>query len=142
MIWPRRISKWHFRGRDPVVRAVVEGLPLQLPHDRLAGADDLLLVLERSCGVFLAEEVEVSLPDHLLLGTVRNDPGEEACANQDEPALEVLEVQALFCGGQEVAHAGELELPQQLALLRPALTRPSLDHRGSCSGRCYYLPTH
>ena len=113
------ITKRHLRGRDPVVRAVVEGLPLQLPHDRLAGGDDLLLVRKSRNGVFLAEQVEVSLPDHLFRGTVRNDPGEEACANQEEPALQVLEVRALLCGGQQVVHAGELEIAQLFALLRP-----------------------
>ena len=60
------VAKRHLRGRDPGVGSVGEGLPLQLAHDRLAGADDLLLVLEGGCGVFLAEEVEVGLPDYLL----------------------------------------------------------------------------
>ena len=114
------VAKRHLRGRDPGAGPVVEGLPLQLPHDRLAGADDLLLVLKGSSGVFLAEEVEVGLPDHVFQ---RYGPeltaGEPACADQEEPAVQVLEVHALLGGGQQVVHAGELELARWFTVRRP-----------------------
>src|ERR1017187_7749006 len=69
------IAKRHLCRRDPGTGSAVECLPLQLPHHRLTGADDLLLVLKSSGSVFLAEEVEVSLPDYLLHGTVRGCRG-------------------------------------------------------------------
>src|ERR1039458_7245413 len=136
------VAKRHLRGRNPGTGSVVECLPLQLPHNRLAGADDLLLVLKSSSSVFLAEEVEVSLPDDLLQGAVGSDRGHPACADQEEPAAHVLEVHALLGAVQQVAHAGAFDPAQLLALLRPTSAQPPLDHCNSRSGIDeYYSPT-
>ena len=96
------VAKRHLGGRDPGTGAVSEGLLLQLPHDRLAGADDPLLVLKGSSSVLLAEEVEVGLPDYLFQGMARGCRGEPACADQEEPAVQVLEVDALLGAVQQV----------------------------------------
>src|ERR1700744_464001 len=74
-----------------------------------------------------AEDVEVRLPDQFLrfpAGRVRCDP---ARADQEEPALQVLEVHALPVGGQQVAHAGELEFALALRHLRFAPLPGQLD---------------
>ena len=113
------ISKRHLGGRDPGIDSVVISLPLQLPHDRLAGADDPLLVVKGSSSMFLAEEVEVSLPDYLFHGMARSDRGDPACAHQKEPAAQVFEVHALLGAVQQVAHARALDPAQRFALLRP-----------------------
>ena len=104
------VPKRHLRGRHPRVRPAAVGLQLHLPYDRLAGADNLLLVPEGSGGVLVAEDIEVRLPDQLISGPARGVRGDPACADQEEPALQVLEVHALPGRGQQVAHAGELEL--------------------------------
>ena len=136
------VAKRHLCRRNPGTGSVVECLPLQLPHNRLAGADDLLLVLKSSSSVFLAEEVEVSLPDDLLQGAVGSDRCHPACADQEEPAAQVLEVHALLGAVQQVAHAGAFDPAQLLALLRPPSAQPPLDHCNSRSGIDeYYRPT-
>ncbi len=109
------VPKRHLRGRHPGVRPAGVGLHLHLPHDRLARANDLLLVPEGSGGVLAAEDIEVRLPDQFIIGAARGVRGDPACANQEEPALQVLEVHALPGSGQQVAHADELELALWLA---------------------------
>ena len=105
---PPVVKQRHLGGRHPCTIPAVEAFPLQLGHDRLAGADYVLLVLEGDRGVPLAEDVEVRLADHLLNGAARCHRGGPACADQQEAAEQVLEVNALVGGGQQVAHAGEL----------------------------------
>ena len=112
------IAKRHLCGRDPGTGSVLECLLLQLPHDRLACADDLLLVRKSGSSVFLAEKVEVSLPDYLFQGVARGCRGEPACADHEEPAEQVLEVDALFGGVQQVVDAGLLDPAQRFAFLR------------------------
>ncbi len=113
------VPERHFRARHPGVPSDAVGLPFHLPHERLAGADNLLLVLIGISGVLVAEEIEVRLPDYLLRGQAGGARGDPACADQEEPASQVLEVHALLGSGQQVAHAGELELTQWSALLPP-----------------------
>src|SRR6266487_3745133 len=83
--------------------------------DRLAGADDLLLVLKGGRCVLVAEDIEVGLPGQLLRGTARGVRGDPADADEEEPAQQVLEVHPLLSGGQQVAHADELELAHWIA---------------------------
>ena len=135
------IAKRHLCGRDPGTGSVLECLLLQLPHDRLACVDDLLLVRKGGSSVFLAEEVEVRLPDYLFHGTTRSNRGDPACADQEEPAEPVFEVHALLGAVQQVAHAGALDPAQRFALLRPLWMQLRLDHRNSCLGNDeYYRP--
>ena len=119
----------HLRGRHPGVRPAAVGLHLHLSYDRLARADNLLLVPEGSGGVLAAEDIEVRLPDQFIVGTARGVRGDPACADQEEPALQVLEVHALPGSGQQVAHAGELKLALWLALLPPLWWQLEPDHR-------------
>jgi hypothetical protein len=103
------VPKGHLRGRHPGVRPAAVGLQFHLSHDRLARANNLLLVPDGSGGVLAAEDIEIRLPDQVLRGTagsVRVDP---ARANQEEPAQQVLEVHPLPGSGQQVAHADELK---------------------------------
>jgi hypothetical protein len=104
----------HRAGHD-VGQVRAAELHLHLSYDRLARADDLLLVPEGSGGVLAAEDIEVRLPDQFIIGTARGVRGDPACADQEEPALQVLEVHALPGSGQQVAHADELELALWLA---------------------------
>jgi predicted amidohydrolase len=55
------IAEGHLRRGHPGVRPAGIGLSLHVPHHRLAGADDLLLISERRRGVLLGEHVEVRL---------------------------------------------------------------------------------
>ena len=91
MIAPVVVSQRQLGRRDPGVRAVAEGLALDLRHHRLAGADDALLVLEGGGGVLVAEEVEVGLADHLVRLAARRLVSSETLADQEEPAVEILE---------------------------------------------------
>ena len=126
------VAQRHLGAGHPGVRATSVGLPFQLPHDRLAGADDQLLVGEGGGGVILTEEVEVGFPDQLGRAAARGVRGDPACADQQEAAERVLEVDPLLGTGQQVAHAGELELThwpaRQLARRRQpgAAPRPAL----------------
>ena len=86
------VPEWHFRARHPGERLAAMGFLLQLPDDRFAGADDLLLVFKSGGGMLLVEKLEVRLTDQLGRGMVRGPCGDPACAGQKEPALQVLEV--------------------------------------------------
>jgi hypothetical protein len=88
----------------------------------------MLLVLERSSGVLLAEDVEVRLPDQFLRGAPRRVRGDPALADQQEPAQPVLEVHA-FLAGQKVTHADELKIDKRPALRLLLWLRPNHDHR-------------
>src|ERR1700691_5169358 len=110
------VAKRHLRGRHPGVRPAAVGLQLNLPYDGLARTNNLLLVPEGNGGVLVAEDIEVRLPDQLPGGAARGVRGDPACADQEEPALQVLEIHPLFCSGEQVAHAGELKLALRLAL--------------------------
>jgi len=79
--------------------------------------------------VLAAENVEVRLPDQILHGAVRGVCGDPACADQEETALQVLEVHALAGSGQQVAHAGELKLALWPAVLPPLCGQLDPDHR-------------
>ena len=82
-------------------------------HHRLAGLDDPLLVFVRRERVLVAEDVEIGLPDQLLdAETVRLVAG-KALADQEEPALEVLEEEPFPRRGEQVAKAQQLEVPSR-----------------------------
>src|ERR1700722_473069 len=56
-----------------------------------------------------------------------------ALADEQEPAHQVLEVDTFLGGGQQVAHADELELTQRLAALRLSAGRGAA---GCCGAGC------
>ena len=88
----------------------MEGLPLDLGHHRLAALDDPLLVFVRSERVLVAEDVEIGLPDQLLDAVAVGLIAGKALADQQEPALEVLEEEAFARSGKEVAKAEQLQV--------------------------------
>jgi hypothetical protein len=106
------IAQWHLRRGHPGVRPAGVGLPFYLSHQRFPGADDLLLIGERPRGVLLGEHVEVRLSGQLRGVAARGVGLGPARADEQEPAHQVLEVDALPGGGQQVAHADELEVAQ------------------------------
>jgi hypothetical protein len=135
------VAKRALCGRDPGTGPVAERLLLQLSDHRLACADDPLLVSEGDSGVFLGEEVEVRFPDDLLQGAARGCRGQPTGADQEKPALQVLEVDALDGAVQKVAHADALDLEQRLARERGLWIQLALIHRNSCSAtEQYYRP--
>jgi hypothetical protein len=117
------VAERHLRRGYPGVRPAAKGLAFHQSHERLAGAHDVLLVRERRRGVCLGEYVEIGLPDQILRGPAGGDRVDPAVADEQEPARQVLEVDALPGGGQQVAHADELEVEQRLTARRPSRLR-------------------
>jgi hypothetical protein len=87
----------------------VRSLPLHFPHDRLAGANNLLLT-RKGGGGLVAEDVEVRLPDQVVRRVAGDVGGDPARTDEQEPAQPVLEVHTFTARGQQVAHAHEHEL--------------------------------
>src|SRR5208337_3889028 len=63
---PPLIPQRHLGAQRPASRPAPVGFPLQLPDDRLAGADDLLLILAGGEGMLVAEDIEIRLPGQRL----------------------------------------------------------------------------
>ena len=129
------VAERHLGRGHPGVRPAREGLAFHLAHDRLTGADDLLLVRERRGGMLLGEHVEIGLPGQLRGGPARGDGLDPGFADEQEPAHQVLEVDALLGAGQQVAQADELELAQRLAACRPRLLGRGLGYGDPPSDR-------
>ena len=91
---PVPIAQRELRRRHPADVAVGPGLLLLDVHQRLAGADDLLLVAQRLRRVLVGEEVEVGPPD----GERRARDAEarrRVPVDAREAALPILEVDAV-----------------------------------------------
>ena len=127
--FPGLVAQRHLRRRHPRLAAIRPHFVLLLVHHRLAGADDLLLVVEGLARVLFAEEIEVRLAEHVRR-IVRAEALHRLAADPDEAAGEVLEVNLV----RDVLHqrAEEKALARQLLLDHAALRRcPST--RRSCA---------
>ena len=115
---PRLIAQGHLRGQRPPDAAVGEDLLFRQTENRLAGADDLLLVLERGAGVFFGEEVEIRLADQLGRARFAEIAGHRFAA-LEEAGLQVLEVHGVGDRLHEDVHETAFTLEPALGLFAP-----------------------
>jgi len=113
---PTGVAKRHLGRRDPAVGTVLEGLALDLGDDRLARGDDLPLVFESLGGMLLVEEVVVRLAEHLADAAPLCLGVQPALADEEEPAVEVLEEDPFLGAGEQVLCAEADERVEVVAL--------------------------
>jgi len=96
-----RITPGHFGGHEPGDEVVWMHLLFQLANERLARAEDLLLVGQRHARIFRAEDVEVGPADNLRVREFR--AGTEGEAAPDQPRVGILEIDVVRSGIQQGA---------------------------------------
>jgi len=93
MIFSARVAPRHLGARGPILASVAPRDAFHLGDDRLAGADDFLLIRERFLRMLARKEIEIGFADALFGRGAKRSRVRRVVAHK--PALEILEIDSI-----------------------------------------------
>lgn len=97
------IAERDFGGEHPFSAAVLEDFQFGLGEDRVAGADDVLFVIEGGLGVIVGEEIEIRQADGLV-GMIEAEFRGQGAGAFKEAGADVLKKDTV---GEGIEHGAE-----------------------------------